>query len=197
MASAPDAEDADANGADGDQRATGAALYAVLAQCWREPTPELVEAVADGALDGVVPGVDTASLDALRREYTRLFIGPGEMACPPYESVHRDGEDENATGPVLGPSTDAVERWYREYGLATSPDWSEMPDHVAAELEFVAYLLDVDETAAAQFLDEHPRAWLPAFLDDVAAATRQPFYASLAETTRTVVDRPVESLSVD
>jgi TorA maturation chaperone TorD len=195
MASAPDAEDAEANGADADERAAGADLYAVLAACWREPTAELVEAVDDGALDSVVPGVDTVSIDALRREYTRLLIGPGEMACPPYESVHRDGESEDATGPVLGPSTDAVERWYREYGLAVDPDWVEMPDHVATELEFVAYLFSTGEPAAAgQFLEEHLRVWLPEFLDDVAAATELSYYATLAETTRTVLDRPVETL---
>ncbi|MFW6003729.1 MAG: TorD/DmsD family molecular chaperone [Halanaeroarchaeum sp.] len=165
--------------------------YVALAACWREPTEALVTAVNDGAFGTVferAPPVDHA---ALEREYTRLFVGPGEHPCPPYESVYRDAEPDQEVGPVMGPSTQAVERWYREHGLVLDDATGELPDHVATELEFVGHLHRTAGAATAErFLDEHPRQWLGPFLDRVATATESPFYRELVTATRVATDTP-------
>lgn len=154
--------------------------YAVLARCWREPDAALVEAISNGALVDVVPGIESASLEALRAEHTRLFVGPAGPPCPPYESVYRD-----EGGQVLGPSTEAVVTWYRSYGVGLDPQVGDLPDHIAAELEFLGHLQRRGETAAmARFLEEHPRRWFPEFLDDVETAARELFYRALAAVTR-------------
>jgi len=174
---------------DGDaERGQLADGYAVLAQCWRDPTEDLVAAVEDGDLEGVLPGVRDVSLEELRVEHARLFVGPADPPCPPYESVYRDGDD--GPGQVLGPSTRDVVNWYREYGVGLHPNWSDLPDHLATELEFVAILLDRGEAdAAEQFLEEHPRQWF----DDFATAVRDSdplgFYRELLETTAAAIER--------
>ena len=163
-----------------DQLAQG---YAVLARCWRQPDEDLVRAVESGELAGVLTGVDTVDIQALRTEHARLFVGPKGPPCPPYESVYRDGESGDP-GNVLGPSTQAVVRWYQEFGLGLDPDWPDLPDHVSTELEFAGHLSATESTETVeQFLEEHPRQWLGAFLETVRAETREPFYLELADAT--------------
>ena len=158
--------------------------YAVLAQCWRRPTESLVRAVNAGEIAVVAPEVESVTVERLDVEHTRLFVGPDTPPCPPYESVYR-GEN----GGVLGSSTQAVVEWYRSFGLVPDPEWPDLPDHVATELEFVGHLIrEGEEERAEQFLDEHPRRWLEPFLTDVERETREPFYASLARATRSAVD---------
>lgn len=162
--------------------------YAVLAQCWRHPTGELVAAVEAGDLEDVVPGVRDVSLEELRAEHARLFVGPANPPCLPYESVYRDGDD--GPGQVLGPSTHDVVNWYREYGVGLDPDWSDLPDHLATELEFVAVLLDRGEVEACErFLDEHPRQWFEDFAAAVRSSDPPAFYRELLETTAAAIEK--------
>ncbi|WP_135820844.1 TorD/DmsD family molecular chaperone [Halostella litorea] len=156
---------------------------AALAVCWQEPTAELVEAVDAGAFGESADGVDEQSL---RVEYTRLFLGPGPAQCPPYESVYRDAEEDeaDALGPVYGPSTQAVARWYDEYDLRTREEWSAPPDHIATELEFAATLAETEpDHRLDQFLDEHLRQWVDEFAARVRANDPSPFYERLLDRT--------------
>jgi TorA maturation chaperone TorD len=165
-----------------------AATYAVLSRCWREPTPNLVATVNRGALDGVLPGVTDVDAGTLQVEYSRLLVGPGEQQVPPYESVYRDAEPGSERGPVRGPSTRAVEKWYRSYGVEPAADWNDMPDHVATELEFLSYLSENGhQEARDQFLEEHVHRWIDEFLDAVRAETTHPYYEALVQTTREVL----------
>lgn len=165
-----------------------AAMYAVLAECWREPSHRLVEAVEAGALEPVFGDLGSVDLKDLRTEHTRLFIGPAGPPCPPYESVYRDRDDPDELGPVKGPATMAVTRWYREFGVRPAQDHSDLPDHLATELEFAAYLAEegLDERLE-QFREEHLRAWTDEFTRRVEDETSEQFYESLAATTREVV----------
>ncbi|AEM57408.1 cytoplasmic chaperone TorD family protein [Haloarcula hispanica N601] len=182
-------ERASERGTDSDGfRSDVAATYAVLAECWREPTEQLVEAVETGELVPVVGDVGSVDLRRLNAEYTRLFIGPDGPPCPPYESVYRDGDDPDELGPVKGPATMAVVRWYREFGVQPAADHPDLPDHIATELEFAAYLAEAGfDERLAQFRTEHLDAWADEFLGHVEAETREAFYASLAATTREVL----------
>ena len=75
-------------------------------------------------------------------------------------------------------------KWYQAHGLGLDPEWSDLPDHVATELEFVSHLAGEGQDAVReQFLDEHPRQWMGAFLDRVRVETHEPFYAGLADAT--------------
>jgi TorA maturation chaperone TorD len=89
----------------------------------------------------------------------------------------------------MGPATRAVGRWYRAFGVGLAADHTDLPDHIATELEFAAYLAE-ERTADRfeQFLDEHLRVWTDEFLAQVEAETREEFYRSLVATTRDVLE---------
>ena len=183
----PDTDGGESSDRDTD-RSGVAATYGVLAACWREPTAQLAETATTGELASVVGDVGSVDLHDLRAEYTRLFVGPAGPPCPPYESVYRDGEDPDEFGPVNGPTTMAVRRWYVEFGVRPAEGYTDLPDHIATELEFAAYLAEQGrDERLDQFLDEHLRVWTDEFLSMVEDETRSAFYASLAATTREVI----------
>ncbi len=71
-------------------------------------------------------------LENLLSEYTRLFIGPYKLPCPPWESVY--------TSPKRLMMQDAAAnamKLYHEAGL-TLGDPEVMPDHIGAELSFLS-----------------------------------------------------------
>ncbi len=131
-------------------------------------------------------------LEELLWEYTRLFIGPYKLPCPPWESVY--------TSPKRLMMQDAaaqVRALYVEAGLAINTD-DVMPDHIGVELNFLAVLLQRthSETGAKEeqvkrtgkLLNDHLLKWAPKFTRDMEDAAGTPFFRALARTTRQVID---------
>ncbi len=87
-------------------------------------------------------------IQALAIAYAELFVGPYELLAPPYGSVYLDQGKR-----VMGDSTIATTKMYREYGLNIADDFKELPDHIAVELEFMYYLIYKEIEALHQ--DEH------------------------------------------
>ena len=136
------------------------------------------------AHDGVDPG-------ELLVEAARLFVGPFELAVPPYGSCYLD-----QGRCVMGDSTMAVQSFYRKWGLALASDANEIPDHIAVELEFMHVLLqrqararcrgDTKEAEALrQAHREFSRRWLLPFAFALASRLKleaqMPFYELLAD----------------
>jgi DMSO reductase family type II enzyme chaperone len=134
-------------------------------------------------------------LRELKVEYVRLFIGPGAAHAPPYESVYRDRDPSSGMAIVQGPSAASVEAAYRQHGLGRHPSHSDLPDHVATELEFMYFLCSREHEAwekgesgtakelrRAQhnFLEEHLARWLPEFCGRVQNAAPVNVYFALA-----------------
>jgi len=126
----------------------------------------------------------------LQRDYTRLFINAyPKMVAPPYSSVYLD-----VKGKVWGESTSWVNNLYREAGLEIAEGFHNIPDHVAAELGFAAFLLSSEEGGvpdSAMYRDlvlEHLARWMPSFLQRVVEGARQPFYSMLAKITGRLVE---------
>jgi TorA maturation chaperone TorD len=85
----------------------------------------------------------------------------------------------------MGPCTVDLRRLYQELGLSVASSAGELPDHVAVELEALAYALKspgAEPTAHALFAD-HILAWLPKLSRAVAEAAALPFYHELASLT--------------
>lgn len=131
--------------------------------------------------------------DSLLLDYTRLFLGPSRPIAAPYGSVWL--EDPKT---LMGDSTIAVQELYQEGGFEMDEDFPELPDHIAAELEFL-YLLIYRENEARRdgrpealtamaglrkrFLDAHLGSWVGPFTTAVKAGARSGFYRELAELT--------------
>lgn len=138
---------------------------------------------------------DPVNLDplALRLEYNRLFVGPGELRCPPYESVYSKDRPESDFGMLMSPGVIDVKKRYAEAGLEISKHFSDLPDHVSVELEFMCFLcmkeaesvvagsnVDLWRTRQIEFLKIHLEPWVQQFTDLILRNTRNAFYRASA-----------------
>ena len=186
------------------QDAARADLCRFLAACFYEPGPEfaqeklfdsLLEAARhvdqDLARDAKRLGEAFAAerIDDLLVDYTRLFLGPTGALAMPYGSAWLGTEKT-----LMQDSTMAVLGLYEEGGFEIADDFRELPDHIAAELEFL-YLLLFRESQARhagdsggeaqaaglrkRLLDEHLARWAGPFADAVREGAQSDFYREL------------------
>lgn len=104
------------------------------------------------------------SLDDLLVDYTRVFLGPVDAPARPYGSVWL-GPDKL----TMQDTTMAVVALYEEGGFDIAEDFRELPDHVAAELEFL-YLLLFREAKSRRDSDAKTLASLPTSRDASCAS---------------------------
>ena len=144
-----------------------------------------------GHLKHVLESIDPASeetMEDLLWDYTRLFVGPYKLPCPPWESVYTSQKKL-----MMQDAADDARRVYAELGLAID-DPAVMPDHIGAELNFLSlvYALAGEENRnqsnciriGESFLNDHLLQWVPQFTADMEAAAESYFYKALARTTR-------------
>ena len=142
---------------------------------------------------------ENQNLPALAKEYLRLFVGPGHIPCPPYESVHRKDRPDFERGLVMGPSTADARRAYFAAGLEISKTYTDLPDHIAAEMEFMQFLCAEEsrleqqgnkEDAAKmkkmqrEFHKNHIEPWVGEFADCILRSTTSPFYKTAANVLK-------------
>ena len=114
---------------------------------------------------------DPAPAEELEADYRRLFVGPGSMLAPPWESVHLDEE-----GLMFQEQTMGVRHAYAEFGLQAPELNKEPDDHIGLELAFLGELavaaLQAGETGDVgaqgavlqgmqKFQAEHLGRWAP------------------------------------
>jgi TorA maturation chaperone TorD len=139
---------------------------------------------------------------ALLDEHERLFVGPGPVPCPPYESYWREDVPLDVRRSLMGPCTAELRQLYADLGLEMTRELGELPDHIAVELEALTYALSAEATypqARAIFCD-HLRRWLPRLCRAVGHETTSTFYRDLAEVTlewSATLQRHIESLASD
>jgi TorA maturation chaperone TorD len=217
---------------DAQRAAARADIYTILAACFAPPTWELVAAATQGALADsislalsalpltwqplgpalrqfeILPGrVTAASMEDATaradREYTRLFGGPDDGLVPLYESSYFDDEAGDAAGGALWSQTAfCVREGYAAAGLPV-PVRVQPPDHLSAELEFVACLSDrearerangyaaaADEAAHHRqaFMAEHLHRWAPAVARRTLAHAHHPLYVAAASLLWSVME---------
>lgn len=151
------------------------------------------------ALQEVDPG-------ELALEYSRLFAGPYKVAVAPYESLYRGDE-----GQVMAPCAVEVQKLYRENGLEISPEFKDLPDHISAELYFMAYLSIKEAEAGSRrdkagvrqfikkqhaFIGEHLALWIDDFSRRLAVESKMAIFVSLGKLVSLFVklDRDIVSL---
>ena len=141
-------------------------------------------------LKKAVSEIDTSSeeeLEELACEYTRLFIGPYKLPCPPWESVYTSPKKL-----MMQDAAEQVSNIYREMGLAIGSG-DVMPDHIGAELNFLGVLFgkmnEEPENKEAyvgimqKFFEEHLNQWVFRFTSDMEESTDSAFYKALAKAT--------------
>jgi TorA maturation chaperone TorD len=185
--------------------------YRLLADSYHRPEPSLLDGT--GKLKSCMERIcseagqyissmqsdiaDLAGVGTIEVDYARLFVGPFNLMAPPYGSVYLEGERQ-----VMGASTADVQMRYRAAGLDVDTGFKDAPDHVAAELEFMHFLIfkameaagqgDADQVIACltnqqSFLEIHLGAWIHEFADNVVKNAATSFYRNLARTTETFI----------
>jgi TorA maturation chaperone TorD len=161
---------------------------------WRallsEAVPDILSDLKD-ALEKIDMASDS-ELEDLLWEYTRLFIGPYKLPCPPWESVY--------TSPkrlMMQEAYDEVRDYYNKAGLTVN-NQGIMADHIGAELNFLTVVLQKAHSDPEKeqyyrdltrgFLDEHVIRWIPQFARDMEDAADLSFYKTLARVTRSMID---------
>jgi TorA maturation chaperone TorD len=110
-------------------------------------------------------GIPDQPLVRLKNSFSKLFT----RTLRPYSDLY---ESTWISGRPMGPEMIQVERLYRAAGLEM--DGSELADHAAMELAFLAHLAGVDERELERnFIRKHAGRWLP-FLGKRLSLSRLP-----------------------
>jgi len=172
-----------------------AGIYGFLAAVFgSHPTPESVSALPAIAAELGIACPAGLSLQELDAEYMALFVVPGPRYTAPYESVFRDefllpavlprGSNPGETGCtikglLMGDSTLAVRRCYLEAALLPEED---LPDHIANELRFLAYLSASEAQAISglgeRFRREHISQWIGELRERIVERESLGFYGA-------------------
>lgn len=139
-------------------------------------------------------------------DYEAMFRVPGDAYIHPFESVYRDGNYSSGntkSALVWGPCAREVAKLYEAEGLALREGFTELPDHLGVELEFMAFLcrkiaktLDKgDQKGAAAFyskqhafMGEHLLSWSCECLVKMGEKASTPFYRHLASLLRSFLE---------
>lgn len=197
-------------------------LYELLSRVLDGDVDVLVEEMAAGTFAefaDVLPGeFDTSALtrddldrDALEIGYDNLFDVPGPYYVPPFASGHATDpseafnsdakyHDEGSAGEFLGDPAESVAALYERTDFKPTRG-DGIPDHVAAEFEFMAVLSaqqarierdDRDRHEEIQDLQERlldHLSWIDAFAERVAAAdAAEGVYAAVCRFASAFVD---------
>jgi TorA maturation chaperone TorD len=173
--------------------------------------------LADAETVGLLEAGWELRIDAIQVEFSRLFSVPGPDAIAVHQSTYTDvlrikpaeagtlvcgalfagGEYPGYLG---GPSCQEARRCYAASGF--EPPAQEMPDHIAVQLDFLAYLFLAEAQAIAeqrwhdasawrdrreQFRAQFLGRWLDSFAREVAANLLSEFYRRVGQRLRELV----------
>jgi TorA maturation chaperone TorD len=146
-------------------------------------------------------------LEDLQMDYNPLFIGPGKVLAPPYESVHF-----SSARLMFQEETLQVREWYARFGLQSEKIYNEPDDHIGLELLFMAHLASQAASAAKQgeldimkrmvkaqreFASKHLFRWGFRWCDQVCEHARTAFFHGTALLTRGALLEMAKMLEVD
>lgn len=135
-------------------------------------------------------------LTDLAADYAKVFLAAGSnqgLAAVPYESIY--------TSPkriVMQEAWEQVRAIYQSQGLVLGDVSSDyMEDHVACELEYMAWLCGEGKIdAQIDFMQTHLLAWIPAFYEDILKYADTDFYKEVGKITLEYLKADAELLPV-
>ncbi|MEA3467086.1 MAG: molecular chaperone TorD family protein, partial [Thermodesulfobacteriota bacterium] len=131
---------------------------------------------------------NSLDLEQICCEHTMLFINnPNSYSIAPYESVYLEDT-------IMGRCTRLVREQYEQCGLSVDQKHSYLlPDHIALELDFMAYLIEEKSMQSGsfslntqnRFFTDHLGQWMGRFLTDVRSVEVHSYFLSLATVADT------------
>lgn len=139
------------------------------------------------------------STEAVEEEFTELFMT--RMLCPPYENSYGKSGDSKAENLA------DINGFYKAFSLSVSEKGSEMPDHIAIELEFLSLItlkeaygiergirdmVEVCVLAKKKFLKDHIGRWAGLFCKNLIKRTTKDSYRNLALLTSSFIEEQMK-----
>lgn len=178
-------------------------VYLFLGRCFSYPEEKFFETMKDAQaqedlhilVEGLpfeinFKGIPTPTLpqDEFEAEYINSFdIGEGGPSCSLYEYVYRS--DELTRRDIL----EELLRFYEHFDVRLSDREKDYPDHLVAELEFMAFLAQREASALERgkdpipyrraqldFLDRHLNGWVHLLDEKIQRNVREPFYRGIS-----------------
>jgi len=109
----------------------------------------------------------------LEKDYTRMCFATKPRLVHLFESVYKEGK-------LFQDSTFQVARLYRDAGLEWTADFQLPPDHIAVELEFMAYLCFC-ETEAGRKRDKDKEGYASRLRREMLETHLRPFGLAFSE----------------
>ena len=140
--------------------------------------------------------------ESLAIEYARLFLAPERLASP-HESLQR-GE-----GRLWGKSTVEVNQICKKFGFVLDEKFKDTPDHLSAELSFLAQLTQLEGKYLTRklteehegvlevkkfFFKDHILKWFSRFKDEVNQNAELSYYREIVNFLDLILDEEYESL---
>lgn len=161
----------------------------------------LVEVCPEAAScsEGMAGALSQAAEVELAVAHAKLFVGPFALRAPPYGSLYLESQNR-----LMGDTTMEVLKMYRMAGLALSADFKDAPDHIAAELEFMYFLITKEIQALQQgnrndafgylklqreFHDKYLGPWMEPFVEMIRTGSEHEFYRLLAKCLSTFMEK--------
>lgn len=128
-----------------------------------------------------------ADLLAERVEFSRLFIGPGSLPAPPWESFYTSSEQN-----LFDEAMYKVREHYHSEDLIYEKENNEPDDHLLLEIEFMLHLISQCMNQSDQqqithylkkqneFLMQHLGQWVKQFGEKLAESTKSKLYSGAA-----------------
>lgn len=125
---------------------------------------------------------------ALKREYTRVFVGPRPPVMA-HETFYREGME------FLGKGTAEIEASYAAAGWNPPEEYPEEADFVAVELAFLRWLIERQRSGMEEafgyervFLETHLSAWIDDCASDIVEYADSEFYEAVGHLLGGVVE---------
>ena len=187
-----------------------------------EPTKELLDAVssedslaalalferdseAAAALKNVLASCRDLDVDAVRSEYTRLFLGPDKLIAPPWESCYTAKERA-----LFQESTLHVRSWYQQYSYVPAGYPSHPDDHISLMMHFLALTTERAKACFEQellcgyksllegqklFEKNHILNWMDAYCADMDKSETKLLYPQLARAMADFITYDQQAIS--
>jgi TorA maturation chaperone TorD len=127
----------------------------------------------------------TDTIEEIGKDFDRLFVG-STARLRPFESLYNYPLGDRPR--VGGRAAQEVSTVYSSAGLTIDEEWQAVPDHLAAELLFMSYLIENGQREAeARFLDEHLLEWVPDLCDDLAREAETGFFRAVANLLKDLI----------
>ena len=187
-----------------------------------EPTKELLDAVSSEdslaalalfegdseaavALKNVLASCRGLDVEAVRSEYTRLFLGPDKLIAPPWESCYTAKERA-----LFQESTLHVRSWYQQYSYVPAGYPSHPDDHISLMMHFLALTTERAKACFDQdllcgyksllegqklFEKNHILNWMDAYCADMDTSETKLLYPQLARAMADFITYDQQAIS--